>query len=458
MPKISSQLGVIALDILKLGLQIADERAAKDNGEKWKRVSDVLGQILPLFEQGRVFASPFDPSKVAWYEGGHLKSARLSRWIQKEFSGQEEAILAMASTVYGEAAKSIIAHYKVQLFQGDDIPDVYSSFDEIEGLRSCMTGSGGKLVRVYAKNPGRVSLAVVVDKKGSPLARALFWKAQTTEGQEVEVLDRVYYSELGARHFLKTWALARGAYVKEYDDHLVGEGRPLVSANGTLTKLHVILHADEDEIWPYMDTFRYMQPIEGQRYLLSTYEPEGYYYTLDDSDGFQNSADYYCRECGEAIHSDEEVYWYNGEPYCKYCFESYFFYCEECGHAHPQGDAFSVDDMFLCEDCFNEHYFYCDQCGEPFPLEDGYSVDGEMYCEECFDENFSYCVVCDRHYPSEYVHSFDGEGYCERCFEENFFYCHGCGVPNPREDGHAVDDDIYCEACFQEHFPATSPQ
>ena len=430
MPGISSKMSVIALDVLRVAIEISDERANGNKG-KWGKVFEMLQQIFPSFEQGKVFASPFDPSKVAWYEGEKLRSARLGKWIRKEFPELPkqvgEDVLEMVSTVYGEAAKGLFARYNVQLLFGYEIPRLYSLFNEVEGLRSCMTKRGGELVQVYAKNPERVSLAVVCDEKGSPLARALFWKAQTPEGQEVEVLDRVYYSELGASRYLKAWALARGAYVKERDEKLVSEDYPLVSTQGTLTKLHVTLEADGHEIWPYMDTFRYLR-VEGQRYVLSTYQLQGKYYSLDRADGFRipstyrfrECATYRCRECGEPFSSGDDTVWYGGEPYC--------------------------------EDCFSEHFFHCGECGEAFPWDYGHSVDGVMYCEACFDRNFSYCVSCERPYSLEYLHFVDDLSYCDRCFDEYFFYCEECGDPYPVEDGHVVDGLTYCEACFQERF------
>lgn len=102
----------------------------------------------------------------------------------------------------------------VRFLTGPAVEEAYAG--EIGG-RSCMTGSDAPCTRLYADNPGAVSL--VVYKAAGFTGRALLW--QTLEGGKV--LDRVYPSEDGnVADAMTAWAQTQG-FTPRVRGHLDGD-------------------------------------------------------------------------------------------------------------------------------------------------------------------------------------------------------------------------------------------
>ena len=69
-----------------------------------------------------------------------------------------------------------------------------------------------------------------------------------------------------------------------------------------------------------------------------------------------------CVDCGEMIYA-EDAYWYDGVPYCSYCYDSLMSYCDCCGEGHLCEDLKAVD-VYLAADEFLRDIRMCDSCIE----------------------------------------------------------------------------------------------
>lgn len=130
-----------------------------------------------------------------------------------------------------------------------------------------------------------------------------------------------------------------------------------------------------------------------------------------------------CIECDKALKADD-VYAFDGDPYCENCFNDVAFYCYICGDATDINAAW-LDPAGLkcCETCWTENYFRCVTCGEVKHVDDAYyNTDGDDYCYECWREKFFNCGVCGN------VHALEDQAedtnYCKEC---DATVCAACG-------------------------------
>jgi formylmethanofuran dehydrogenase subunit E len=81
---------------------------------------------------------------------------------------------------------------------------------------------------------------------------------------------------------------------------------------------------------------------------------------------------YYCEECGDPIRDEDEVYnGPHGEILCEYCFDRYYFYCNDCGEVFSNNDGYEGADGYMyCADCFGDRFFECQNCGGIFDIDE----------------------------------------------------------------------------------------
>lgn len=215
----------------------------------WKEVKKVAENLLRLL-----------PSLEAWF-GFDIGPKELRRVLRTAFV-VEDRIVELLATLIGEARLIVQgASYEVHTLYGPGIVKAYMAFNDLAGLRSCVS-MRPHLAEVFAINP-KVGLAIAY-REERPRARALLWRAETPEGREVFFLDRVYASEEAARKALKEWALEQGAYVKTVDTWAIlgntedGVKVTAVNRHGEEQKdLRVLLRVEEGLRVPFMDTFAF---------------------------------------------------------------------------------------------------------------------------------------------------------------------------------------------------------
>lgn len=103
-----------------------------------------------------------------------------------------------------------------------------------------------------------------------------------------------------------------------------------------------------------------------------------------ECDDCYNGNYYTCADCGERI-SEEDVYWYEDQPYCGNCVT----YCDECGEYVPNDQVHYIDGLDVCDDCIKDRdYYQCSECGEIHYIDNLYYDEetGCDYCEYCYNE------------------------------------------------------------------------
>jgi len=379
--------------------------------------------------------------------------------------GYTEAVAAKVLTAIGEALESLEKRTLV-VARGDELGKWYERFGYYDGLRSCMTGHKRSYISLYTEHPEIVSLWVLVDEEGLPLARALMWEKALVkvggEFREARILDRVYGVSYDAREKLVKLAKESGAWVKsEQSFHELTWNKPLVSPDGeeaivarVYPDWHAGMHPD-DVRFPYMDTFKFLRFADDGRMILSSKPPRsGPYAKLENTDGWWSSYrgfDERWRELrdGAALRPREEREEHEEEG-------DGDFVCDECGGPVDEDDVHFYDNRPYCPDCFYESFFYCDACGEVHSRDYGYRVDDYMYCEECFDRNYVVCERCGEVVDRDNVRWLDDEPYCEGCYERVAASCDHCGETFHTYDLHYLpyEEMHVCGDCFHEHTAA----
>jgi formylmethanofuran dehydrogenase subunit E len=412
--------------------------------------------------------------------------SRPTRFLGKKLRGLgfPDKVVEAVMTALGEAIEALEKRRELIVARGKEIVTWYDVFNDIAGLRSCMSGKGEARLAVYTQHPTLVSLWVLMDNDGKPAARALMWeKARVKVGEEwreeQRVLDRVYYVSASARDRMLDLAEEAGAWVRTRQtfDDLTAE-YPIVSPSreeATIARVYldweVWLSPDKRE-WPYMDTFKYLRFTPEGKLMLSTRKPKrGGYGRCDMTNGDysdhglhwewrkisggaqardeeEDSGRLQCARCQVALHEDE-AHEHDGEVYCEECFRELFFVCAGCGNTFHVDEARRAEDELYCEPCHSRTFANCTHCGELIHREDIYYAFCDPYCEHCYIDLFIECDECGRpmHRGDEYL--VDGEVYCEWCYNDLFVACDECNELVCREDAVRMGDNVYCGCCAE---------
>lgn len=130
---------------------------------------------------------------------------------------------------------------------------------------SCMRQrERNKFMRLYAKNPESVKMLIFLDDEGKLRSRALLWQEVVDrKGITYKVMDRVYSIYDQDIYLFKSWAKENG-YITKLEQSAKCES--LFDINGTIVEIdcYVTLKNHELSYYPYLDTFKFYNPYNGQ--------------------------------------------------------------------------------------------------------------------------------------------------------------------------------------------------
>ena len=159
----------------------------------------------------------------------------------------------------------------------------------------------------------------------------------------------------------------------------------------------------------------------------------------------------YCVVCGKEIMDGID---FDGEYYCRQCYEDNIVECAECNELMHIDDAKEYDGEYYCDTCYHDNFTTCDRCGEIVPINDAREYDGEYFCEDCFDEIFTTCAWCGDIVPVDYAFFYeeDEQHYCERCINNHFVRCDNCGELVHERDILTDGTMILCNICRDDFY------
>ncbi len=182
----------------------------------------------------------------------------------------------------------------LKLVQGNEILKWYceDSYYQHEGNRfgplwnSCMRQSErNKFMNLYVDND--IKMLILLSDDGRLLGRAIIWeKALGLDGSEYKVMDRIYTMYDHDVNMFKNWAKQNGFYHKieqsakseKYFTKYNGDG---VSENAEIL-MSVTMTNHKQRYYPYLDTFKFYDPKNGQFSNSDFYNHE---YILVQSNG-----------------------------------------------------------------------------------------------------------------------------------------------------------------------------
>lgn len=157
-----------------------------------------------------------------------------------------------------------------------------------------------------------------------------------------------------------------------------------------------------------------------------------------------------CYHCGNEInfqYADS----FEGEFYCKDCFEELFFHCDDCGELKSRDELIEAENSSLCEDCYCNNYFTCEKCGDVFSSDDSYTdASGNSICPRCYSNHYFTCSDCGEVFNQNVaIYSRNGD-LCEDCYCNNYFTCDYCGEVYPIDTLSSCEDETLCDECFDD--------
>lgn len=156
---------------------------------------------------------------------------------------------------------------------GGDILNWYleDSYSKTLGIKtgslwnSCMRQSErNKFMLLYAKNPDKVKMLIFLTEDGKLRSRALLWQdVRDNNGVSYKVMDRVYSIYDHDVFLFKSWAKENG-YISKLEQSAKCEN--LFDVNGYSASINcfVSLPIHDLSYYPYLDTFKYYNPLNGQ--------------------------------------------------------------------------------------------------------------------------------------------------------------------------------------------------
>ena len=186
--------------------------------------------------------------------------------------------------------QSLDPSLEFKLVSGDDIKKYYheSKMAEAKGTLggSCMRHDRcSSYLDIYTENPDVCRLLILVTEYDYILGRALIWNATTDDGQEVEVMDRIYYISDEVKYSFLQYALSKGWWSKKFQDSKEDHMKMfIVPGVGEVSKGLKIQLKDQssNDKYPFVDTFmRFRTPSN----IITNIHPddnrnEGYVYLI----------------------------------------------------------------------------------------------------------------------------------------------------------------------------------
>ena len=236
-------------------------------------------------------------------------------------------------TVKLQAEYTFDAEFKI--VKGEDIRSYYHHSEynpdsNTESLsNSCMRHSSCReYFDIYADNDN-VSMLIAKTKNGI-IGRAILWVTDCGE----KLMDRIYGNSMTINNF-KEWAKSNG-YIHKYKQSYSNDTEWITSIGEVICETYNITLNNASNGYPYMDTFKYTDDIDGGKIVLTN--DEGFNsYTFDSTDGgpWENRTE----TVDGCFYSEDEVryieygtvtegYYYEGD--CFYCdYDSEWFHIDD---------------------------------------------------------------------------------------------------------------------------------
>lgn len=232
-------------------------------------------------------------------------SAKPGAFVKKLFKDVSNTEIEKFSTLYRTVQSNPAFRFKV--VDGQDILRYYlydSYAEQTASLgASCMKHRNCQsFLNIYAENPDKIKLLIMLDQADKLLGRALLWNT------DPKIMDRIYTidDEEYCWHF-KNWADSNGyLYKKEqrWNNTLFFEGK----GKTTYLELSIKLENWDFHRQPYLDTFKFLDRNTGTFY---NYIPSGIdVVTYSTPDGNAQSQDFLALDDkSKLFHHHHELVW-----------------------------------------------------------------------------------------------------------------------------------------------------
>lgn len=213
-----------------------------------------------------------------------------------------------------------------------------------------------------------------------------------------------------------------------------------------------IPQGDSQFVCPYLDDYEYVE--DNGNYLIITESSDGHY--AQQTDGLCGALNT-CDHCEDSYNPENGGGPVGNENLCRYCYETYAHYCDDCDGVFPGESVQHVDSVrrWICDSCIGD-YPQCGECENRFPIGEMFKTnEHEDVCQGCLDELYTFCEPCDEYYRdggSGDVQRVDSdELLCVECRGESYQKCIECDEyfhNNNLEP--APDGSAYCKNCLPE--------
>jgi len=181
---------------------------------------------------------------------------------------------------------------RLKIVEGDDILKYYLAENYYRPNTSCIGTLWNSCMRyreknrymeIYAKNPDKIKMLVLLAEDGKVKTRALLWEScQDREGNNYKVMDRIYSIYDHDMIFFKNWAIKNG-YIHKFEQSARSEN-VFINLNGKVERIDLTVKLDNHicDYYPYIDSFKFYSRKFG---TLSNSEFFSYKYVLVQNDG-----------------------------------------------------------------------------------------------------------------------------------------------------------------------------
>lgn len=105
-----------------------------------------------------------------------------------------------------------------------------------------------------------------------------------------------------------------------------------------------------------------------------------------------------CSVCGAELEG-EAVFEFDGQTYCRRCFNERTVICDCCRDRILRSNAVIEDDITLCAHCREYSYVNCEDCGCLIHRDEANYHNDYPYCDDCY-ENLAHSVINPYDYKS----------------------------------------------------------
>ena len=123
-----------------------------------------------------------------------------------------------------------------------------------------------------------------------------------------------------------------------------------------------------------------------------------------------------CAICGKEINEDEDYLENNkGEYLCEGCKDDGYDMCADCGEFTNDLTRIEDEDKYVCDDCLGD-YHRCERC-DNYYSDARETYDGNYVCDYCYDNYYNYCDQCGHAVRQDDSYWRDNECYCPDCYD-----------------------------------------